>query len=659
MNSSSSAPVAERAADLRKLFADRIVILDGAMGTMIQQHKLDEAAFRGERFKDWPHDLKGCNDLLVLTRPELIEDIHGQFLEAGADIVATNTFNATALSLADYHLEELVYELNCEAVKLARRVADEESKKLGRACYVAGGLGPTSKTASISPDVNDPGYRAVTFDDLKKTYSDATRGLIDGGADAILIETIFDTLNAKAAIYAVRETLDAEGVDLPIIISGTITDASGRTLSGQTVEAFWASVRHARPITISLNCALGVKQLRPYVEELSRLANTNVGVYPNAGLPNAFGEYDEAPEDTASVLGELAHSGHLNFVGGCCGTTPAHIKAIADRVRCEPVRPKKEHVPRLELSGLEAFNLTNDIRFVNVGERTNVTGSAKFRKLIEANDYPAALSIARQQVQDGAQIIDVNMDEGMLDSEAAMVRFLNLIAAEPDIARVPVMIDSSKWTVIEAGLKCIQGKGVVNSISLKEGEEAFLSHARKVRAYGAAVVVMAFDEKGQADTLARKVEICERSYKLLTGMGFPPEDIIFDPNIFAIATGIEEHNNYGVDFIEATREIRKRCPHAHISGGVSNVSFSFRGNERVRQAMHSVFLYHAIQAGMDFGIVNAGQLAVYDDIPKDLRERVEDVILNRRADASERLLALAEKFRGKEKQTKEADLAWR
>ena len=649
-----------RADDLRQLFAERIVILDGAMGTMIQQHKLDEAAFRGERFKDWPHDLKGCNDLLVLTKPEVVEDIHRQFLEAGADIIATNTFNATSLSLADYHLEELVYELNLEAVKLARRVADAESKKSGRTCFVAGGLGPTSKTASISPDVNDPGYRAVTFDELKKTYSDATRGLIDGGADAILIETIFDTLNAKAAIYAVRETLDAAGVDLPIIISGTITDASGRTLSGQTVEAFWASVRHARPITISLNCALGVKQLRPYVEELSRLADTNVGVYPNAGLPNAFGEYDEAPEDTASVLGELAHSGHLNFVGGCCGTTPAHIKAIADRVRCEPARPKKEHVPRLELSGLEAFNLTNDIRFVNVGERTNVTGSAKFRKLIEANDYPSALSIARQQVQDGAQIIDVNMDEGMLDSEAAMVRFLNLIAAEPDIARVPVMIDSSKWTVIEAGLKCIQGKGIVNSISLKEGEEAFLAHARKVQAYGAAVVVMAFDEQGQADTLERKVGICERSYQLLVEkIGFPPEDIIFDPNIFAIATGIEEHNGYGVAFIEATREIRKRCPHAHISGGVSNVSFSFRGNEPVRQAMHSVFLYHAIQAGMDFGIVNAGQLAVYDEIPKDLRERVEDVILNRRPDASERLLEIAVNYKDGGARERIEDLAWR
>ncbi len=650
----------ERARRLRDLFAERIVILDGAMGTMIQRSKLDEATFRGERFKDWPSDLKGCNDLLVLTKPELIEDIHRQFLQAGADIVATNTFNATALSLADYGLQELVFEINREAVKLARRVADAESARLGRTCYVAGGLGPTSKTASISPDVNDPGYRAVTFDELVATYSDATRGLIEGGADAILIETIFDTLNAKAAIYAVRSTLDAAGVDLPIIISGTITDASGRTLSGQTVEAFWASVRHAKPITISLNCALGVKQLRPYVEELARLADTNVGVYPNAGLPNAFGEYDEAPEDTAKVLGELAHHGHLNFVGGCCGTTPEHIKAIADRVRCEPVRKKKEHVPRLKLSGLEAFNLTDDIRFVNVGERTNVTGSAKFRKLIEANDYPQALSIARQQVVDGAQIIDVNMDEGMLDSEAAMVRFLNLIASEPDIARVPVMIDSSKWTVIEAGLKCIQGKGVVNSISLKEGEEAFLAHARKVMNYGAAVVIMAFDESGQADTVERKISICERSYKLLTEkIGFPPEDIIFDPNIFAIATGIEEHNGYGLAFIEATREIRKRCPHAHISGGVSNVSFSFRGNEPVRQAMHSVFLYHAIQAGMDFGIVNAGQLAIYEEIPKDLRERVEDVILNRRADASERLLEIATRFKDGGSRERKEDLAWR
>jgi len=650
----------ERAQSLRELFERRIVVLDGAMGTMIQQHKLDEAAYRGERFADWSRDLKGCNDLLVITRPQVIADIHREFIDAGADLVSTNTFNATSIAMADYGLESLVYELNREAAALARRVADEESARLGRAVFVAGALGPTNRTASISPDVNDPGYRAVTFDDLVATYGEATRALIEGGADAILIETIFDTLNAKAAIYAVRTTLDQAGVDLPIIISGTITDASGRTLSGQTVEAFWASVRHARPVTISLNCALGVKQLRPYVEELSRLADTNVGVYPNAGLPNAFGEYDEAPADTAAVLGDLAHHGHLNLVGGCCGTTPAHIRAIADRVRCEPVRKKKEHEPRLKLSGLEAFNLTDDIRFVNVGERTNVTGSAKFRKLIEANDYPQALSIARQQVTDGAQVIDINMDEGMLDSEAAMVRFLNLIAAEPDISRVPVMLDSSKWSVIEAGLKCIQGKGVVNSISLKEGEEPFLEHARKCLNFGAAVVVMAFDEQGQADTIERKVSICERSYKLLTEkIGFPPEDIIFDPNIFAIATGIEEHNGYGVAFIEAAREIRKRCPHAHISGGVSNVSFSFRGNEPVRQAMHSVFLYHAIQAGMDFGIVNAGQLAIYEDIPKDLRERVEDVVLNRRADASERLLEIATQYKDGPGKERAVDLAWR
>jgi 5-methyltetrahydrofolate--homocysteine methyltransferase len=645
---------------LRQLFAERIVVLDGAMGTMIQQHKLDEAAYRGTRFADWKKDLKGCNDLLVITRPEVIAAIHAEFVQAGADIISTNTFNATATAMADYGMESLVHELNVTAAQLARRVANEQSAKLGRPVFVAGALGPTNRTASISPDVNDPGFRGVTWDELAATYGEATRALIEGGADAILIETIFDTLNAKAAIYAARAAIDASGVDLPIIISGTITDASGRTLSGQTVEAFFASVRHARPLVLSFNCALGVKQLRPYVEELSRLSETYVGVYPNAGLPNAFGEYDEAPEETAHVLGELAHHGHLNFVGGCCGTTPAHIKAIADRVRCEPVRQKKEHEPRLKLSGLEAFNLTNDIRFVNVGERTNVTGSAKFRKLIEAGDYPAALTIARQQVQDGAQIIDINMDEGMLDSEAAMVRFLNLIAAEPDIARVPVMIDSSKWSVIEAGLKCIQGKGVVNSISLKEGEESFLKHARLVQAYGAAVVVMAFDEKGQADTIARKVEICERSYKLLVEkLGFPPEDIIFDPNIFAVATGIEEHNAYGKDFIEATREIRRRCPHAHISGGVSNVSFSFRGNEPVRQAMHSVFLYHAIQAGMDFGIVNAGQLSVYDEIPKDLRERVEDVILNRRPDASERLLEIATTYKDGGARERKEDLAWR
>jgi len=650
---------AERVKALRELFAQRIVVLDGAMGTMIQQHRLDEAAYRGERFASWHRDLKGCNDLLVLSGSKIIADIHRQFIDAGADIVSTNTFNATSIALADYGLESLVIELNRDAALLARRVADEAGARLGRQVFVAGALGPTNRTASISPDVNDPGYRAVSFDDLAATYGEATRALIEGGVDVILIETIFDTLNAKAAIYAVRAAIDASGIDIPIIISGTITDASGRTLSGQTVEAFWASVRHARPITISLNCALGVKQLRPYVEELSRLADTNVGVYPNAGLPNAFGEYDEAPADTASVLGDLAHHGHLNLVGGCCGTTPDHIRAIADRVRCEPVRRQKPRDPQLKLSGLEAFNKTAEIPFVNVGERTNVTGSAKFRKLIEANDYPAALSIARQQVNDGAQVIDVNMDEGMLDSEAAMVKFLNLIAAEPDISRVPVMIDSSKWSVIKAGLKCIQGKGVVNSISLKEGEEAFLEHARECMNFGAAVVVMAFDEKGQADTLERKVGICERSYKILTEkLDFPPEDIIFDPNIFAIATGIEEHNSYGLAFIEAAREIRKRCPHSHVSGGVSNVSFSFRGNEPVRQAMHSVFLYHAIQAGMDFGIVNAGQLAIYADIPQELRDRVEDVILNRRPDAGERLLEVATTYKGEGKE-RVVDLAWR
>src|SRR5689334_12322671 len=650
----------DRANSLRQLFEQRIVVLDGAMGTMIQQHKLNEAAYRGERFSDWPRDLKGCNDLLVITKPKVIGDIHREFIDAGADLISTNTFNATSIAMADYGLESLVYELNREAAALARRVADEEGARLGRPVFVAGALGPTNRTASISPDVNDPGFRAVTFDDLVATYGEATRALIEGGADAILIETIFDTLNAKAAIYAVRTTLDQAGVDLPIIISGTITDASGRTLSGQTVEAFWASVRHARPITISLNCALGVKQLRPYVEELSRLADTHVGVYPNAGLPNAFGEYDEAPADTAAVLGDLAHHGHLNLVGGCCGTTPDHIRAIAERVKCEPVRRKKEPTGRLKLSGLEAFNLTDDIRFVNVGERTNVTGSAKFRKHIEANDYPQALSIARQQVTDGAQVIDINMDEGMLDSEAAMVRFLNLIAAEPDIARVPVMIDSSKWTVIEAGLKCIQGKGVVNSISLKEGEEAFIKHARACLNYGAAVVVMAFDEQGQADTVERKVSICERSYKVLTEkVGFPAEDIIFDPNIFAVATGIEEHNGYGKAFIEAAGEIRKRCPGSHISGGVSNVSFSFRGNEPVRQAMHSVFLYHAIQNGMDFGIVNAGQLAIYEEIPIELRNRVEDVILNRRLDAGERLLEIATTYKEGGGRERKEDLAWR
>ncbi|MCZ8131864.1 MAG: methionine synthase [Steroidobacteraceae bacterium] len=653
-------PRAVRVEAFRRLLDERIAILDGAMGTMIQRAKPDEAAYRGERFRDWPRDLKGANDLLVLTQPDLIARIHREYLEAGADVIETNTFNATSISLADYGLESLVRELNFEAARLARRVAEECEARDGRPRFVAGALGPTSRTASLSPNVNDPGYRNVTFDELADTYAEATGALLDGGADLILVETIFDTLNAKAALYAVRAVLDARGLDVPLLISGTITDASGRTLSGQTTEAFWNSVRHARPEVIALNCALGGKQLRPYVEELARIADCRVGAYPNAGLPNAFGEYDETAAETAAIVGEFAASAFLNLVGGCCGTTPDHVRAIAEAVHPHAPRPRAE-IPRfMRLSGLEPLTITPGLGFVNVGERTNVTGSAKFRKLIEAGDYGAALDVARSQVANGAQIIDVNMDEGMLDSEAAMVRFLNLVASEPDIARVPVMIDSSKWSVIEAGLKCLQGKGIVNSISLKEGEGPFLEQARKVRAYGAAVVVMAFDEQGQADTVERKVSICRRSYDLLTRVvGFPPEDIIFDPNVFAVATGIEEHAGYGVAFIEATREIRRACPHAHVSGGISNVSFSFRGNDPVREAMHAVFLYHAIRAGLDFGIVNAGQLAIYDEIPAELRERVEDVILNRRPDATERLLEIAAKYKGGGARVTVADLEWR
>ena len=635
------------AVEFRRLLSERIVLLDGAMGTMIQNHRLDEAQHRGARFRDWHADLKGANDLLTLTQPQLIADIHRQFLEAGADVVATNTFNSNAPSLHDYGLQSLAEEINFEAARLARDVADEVATRTGRLRFVAGTLGPTNRTASISPKVSDPAFRNIDFDELAATYAVATAGLIEGGADLILIETVFDTLNAKAALYAVRGELDRRGLDLPIVVSGTITDASGRTLTGQTVEAFWNSVRHARPTVIALNCALGAKQLRPYVEELARIADTRVGAYPNAGLPNAFGGYDETPAAMAATLREFAASGFLNLVGGCCGTTPEHIAAIADAVRPYPSRPIP-HIPRhMRLSGLEATTVTPEIGFVNIGERTNVTGSAKFRKLIEADDYNGALQVARSQVENGAQVIDVNMDEGMLDSEAAIVRFLNLIAAEPDIARVPIMIDSSKWSVIEAGLKCIQGKGIVNSISLKEGEEAFLEHARKVLHYGAAVVVMAFDERGQADTAERKVQICERCYRLLRErLDFPAEDILFDPNIFAVATGIEEHNGYALAFIEAAREIRRRCPGAHVSGGLSNVSFSFRGNEAVREAMHSVFLYHATRAGMDFGIVNAGQLAIYEEIQAELRERVEDVILNRRPDATERLLESAQRYKG-------------
>jgi len=650
----------DRIATFHRLLKERILVLDGAMGTMIQGHHPSEADYRGERFRLWGHDLKGNNDIFVLTQPELIATIHRQFLEAGADIIETNTFSSNSISQADYRLEHIVHELNLEGARLARKEADEFTARTGEIKFVAGALGPTTRTASMSPKVNDPGYRAVNFDELAATYADATRALIEGGVDLILIETIFDTLNAKAAAFAVRQVFDELNLDLPIMISGTITDASGRTLSGQTVEAFWNSMRHIRPTTIGLNCALGGKQLRPYIDELSRIADTYVCAYPNAGLPNAFGEYDETACQTGDILRDFAASGFLNIVGGCCGTTPDHIKHIKEAVAKFPPRKVPSLERRCRLSGLEALNIGAESLFVNVGERTNVTGSAKFRKLIEANDYNAALDVARQQVISGAQIIDINMDEGMLDSEAAMVRFLNLIAAEPDIARVPVMIDSSKWTVIEAGLKCLQGKGIVNSISLKEGEASFISYARKVRDYGAAVVVMAFDEKGQADTVERKINICKRSYQILTEqVGFAPEDIVFDPNIFAVATGIEEHNRYALDFIEATAEIRKQCPHAWISGGVSNVSFSFRGNELLREAIHSVFLYYAIKAGMNMGIVNAGQLAIYEDIKPELRERVEDVILNRRSDGTERLLEIATKYKGDGAAKKAEDLSWR
>ncbi|MCP5472436.1 MAG: methionine synthase [Sinobacteraceae bacterium] len=650
----------DRIRRLRRLLEERIVLLDGAMGTMIQRHKLDEAGYRGERFRDFGRDLRGNNDLLSLTRPEVIAGIHRAYYEAGSDIVETNTFNSTAIAQADYGMEALVPELNYRSARLAREVADEIAARTGTPRFVAGALGPTNRTASISPDVNDPALRNVTFDELVSTYADATRALVQGGADLLLIETVFDTLNAKAAIFAVRSVLEELSVELPLIVSGTITDASGRTLSGQTTEAFWNSVRHGDLLAVGLNCALGARDLRPYVQELGRVSDAYVCAYPNAGLPNAFGEYDETPAETAEILAEFAQSGLLNIVGGCCGTTPEHIELIRKAVtRAAPRRRAKPPVA-CRLAGLEPLAIEDDSLFVNVGERTNVTGSARFRKLIEAGDYAAALEVAKQQVASGAQIIDVNMDEGMLDSEAAMVRFLNLIATEPDIARVPLMIDSSKWSVIEAALKCVQGKPVVNSISLKEGEAPFLAQARKARRYGAAVVVMAFDEQGQADTVERKAAICERCYRLLTTeAGFPPEDIIFDPNIFAIATGIEEHDGYGVAFIEATRLIKERLPHALVSGGVSNVSFSFRGNDPVREAMHSVFLYHAIRAGMDMGIVNAGQLAIYEDIVPDLREAVEDVILNRRPDATERLLTIAGRFKGESGIKREADLEWR
>ncbi|MGC0806149.1 methionine synthase [Pantoea agglomerans] len=648
---------------LKQQLAQRIMVLDGGMGTMIQSYKLEEEDYRGSRFADWPCDLKGNNDLLVLSKPAVIREIHDAYLAAGADILETNTFNATSIAMADYQMERLSAEINFEAARLARACADAWTAKMpDRPRHVAGVLGPTNRTCSISPDVNDPAYRNVTFNQLVEAYRESTRALVEGGSDIIMIETVFDTLNAKAAVYAVQTEMEALGVALPLMISGTITDASGRTLSGQTTEAFYNSLRHAEPLSFGLNCALGPDELRQYVAELSRIAEGYVTAHPNAGLPNAFGEYDLDAELMAQQIGEWATAGFLNIIGGCCGTTPQHIAAMV--VAVEGVAPRQ--LPTIpvacRLSGLEPLNITAESLFVNVGERTNVTGSAKFKRLIKEEKYNEALEVALQQVQSGAQIIDINMDEGMLDAEAAMVRFLNLIAGEPDIARVPIMIDSSKWEVIEKGLQCIQGKGIVNSISMKEGEAAFIHHARQVRRYGAAMVVMAFDEVGQADTRARKIEICRRAYRILTEqVGFPPEDIIFDPNIFAVATGIDEHNNYAMDFIGACEDIKRELPHAMISGGVSNVSFSFRGNDPVREAIHAVFLYYAIRKGMDMGIVNAGQLAIYDDLPAELREAVEDVILNRRDDGTERLLALAEKYRGgKSDGSQEKQLAeWR
>ncbi len=647
---------------LNAQLSNRILFLDGAMGTMIQSYQLEEADYRGTRFSDWGSDLKGNNDLLSLTQPEIIKAIHIAYLEAGADIIETNTFNATTIAMADYAMESLAYEINFESARLAKEACCEITAKTpNKPRFVAGVLGPTNRTASMSPEVNDPGFRNIHFDDLVTAYTEAIKGLIEGGADIILIETVFDTLNAKAAIFAVDQFFETCGKKYPVMISGTITDASGRTLSGQTAAAFWYSLRHINPISIGFNCALGATELRQYIDELSNIADTYVSAHPNAGLPNEFGEYDETPEQMAAEIGDWAANGYLNIIGGCCGTSPDYIKAIVKAVEKHPPR----QIPKLEkqchLAGLEPMSIGKDSLFINIGERTNITGSARFKRLIIAEDYETALDVARDQVANGAQIIDINMDEGMLDSKVAMVRFLNLIAAEPDIAKVPIMIDSSKWEILEAGLKCIQGKGVVNSISIKEGEANFIKQANLIRRYGAAAIVMAFDEQGQADTQARKIEICTRAYKILTEqVGFPPEDIIFDPNIFAIATGIDEHNNYGVDFIEATREIKKTLPFAMISGGVSNVSFSFRGNNPVREAIHAVFLYHAIQAGMDMGIVNAGQLAIYADIPNDLRDVVEDVVLNRDADGTEKLLELAEKYRGDGTTTaKKEDLEWR
>jgi len=645
---------------LQGLLEQRILVLDGAMGTMIQKHKLSEEDYRGERFKDWHILVQGNNDLLSLTQPKIIQDIHRSYLEVGADIIETNTFNATQTSMSDYKMEEFAYEINLESARLARAACDEFSTD-DKPRFVAGVIGPTSRTCSLSPDVNDPGFRNVSFDELVEVYMESTRGLIKGGSDIILIETIFDTLNAKAAIFAVQQVFEDDGTELPIMISGTITDASGRTLSGQMTEAFYNSLRHANPISIGLNCALGPDLLRQYVAELSRVSNVYVSAHPNAGLPNEFGEYDLGAITMSEQVGEWATSGLVNILGGCCGSTPEHIKCIADAIDGVQPRQIPDIKPECRLSGLEAFNIGDEALFINVGERANVTGSAKFKRLILNEEYEEALDICRTQVEDGAQVVDINMDEGMLDGKAAMVRFMNLIASEPDISRVPLMVDSSKWEIIEAGLKCTQGKAIVNSISLKEGKESFVKHAHLCKRYGAAIIVMAFDEVGQADTQARKIEICTNAYNILVNeVGFPPEDIIFDPNIFAVATGIEEHNNYGVDFIEATREITKNLPYAKISGGVSNVSFSFRGNNPVREAIHSVFLYHAVKAGMTMGIVNAGQLVVYDDIDPELKKAVEDVVLNSDAEAGERLVDIAGKFSGTgEVQENKRDLEWR
>src|SRR2546427_195907 len=645
---------------IERLLQTRIAILDGAMGTMIQAQRLDESGFRGRQFVNHPSDLKGCNDLLCITRPELVEAIHRQYLEAGADIIETNTFNSTSISMADYKLEHLVYDLNVAGARVARRAVE---KVMGadpaRPRFVAGAIGPTNRTASMSPNVNNPAFRAITFDQLVEAYTEQISGLMDGGVDVLLCETVFDTLNLKAALFAIDQYFDAKGRRAPVMDSVTITDRSGRTLSAQTREAFWDATAHIPLLSVGINCALGAKQMRPYIEELSQIAPVFISCYPNAGLPNAFGGFDETPEIMSADLREFAERGWLNIVGGCCGTTPAHIKAVAEAVRNWP-----PHVPAAvelytRLSGLEPMTIRPDTNFVNIGERTNITGSPQFAKLILGGDYQGALAVARQQVDGGAQIVDVNMDEAMLDSKEAMSTFLRLIASEPDIARVPIMIDSSKWEVIEAGLKCVQGKGIVNSISLKEGEQAFLERAKLIRRYGTAVVVMAFDEAGQADTLDRKVEVCTRAYRLLTErIGFPPQDIIFDPNILTVATGIEEHNNYAVAFIEAIRRIKATLPCCKVSGGVSNISFSFRGNNAVREAMHSAFLYHAIRAGLDMGIVNAGQLAVYEEIPKDLLELVEDVLLNRRPDATERLIKFAESVKQKDK-TEMAEDEWR